>query len=211
MSAVLVDYALTNVADVKESLNIASADHTKDNLITRKINQVTDLIEKYCGRRFKLTEYSEYYDGSNIDEITLRNRPIVIDGSHLFTAEFRDTSLNEGDFDTIESQIYFVDESAGIVKLNYRAVGRWNRYRYGYWAGYATIPNDLAEAAATLAAYYVNNPTGAFVGTSLRKEGQREIRYSNTNNTLTFMNIVQQLGLDETINAYANLPLLTEQ
>lgn len=211
--ATLVDYALTNVDDVKELLGIASSDHSKDNLIIRKINQVTDMIERYTGRRFKLSQYTEYQDASHIDEMTLKNRPVVIDDDHTFSSGRRDTSLNDDDFDTTEANLYFVDKSSGIVKLNYFATGHWQRYRFNYWAGYATIPNDLAEAAASLAAYFVQDPSGALVGLASRKEGQREVRYSNSSSSgsLNFSSIAQQLGVDATLNAYSNLPLISEQ
>lgn len=210
MPAVLVDYALTTVSDVKENLGLASSDHTKDNLITRKINQISDLIQNYCGRNFKLQAYVQYYDGSNIDELVLKQRPIVSDGTHSFSVESRNTSLNDGNFETLNTDLYFIDTTSGVLELNFNARGHWDRYRVTYSAGYATIPNDLAEAAATLAAYFVNHPAGATVGVVLQKEGQRELRYNPNNNTLNFKNIIQQLGIDETIDSYANLPVLTD-
>lgn len=205
----LVDYALTTVSDVKESLGIASSDHSKDNLITRKINQVTDLIQTYTGRTFKLAQYTEYYDGSNTDQIVLRQRPITVDASHPFLVEQRDTTLNQDGFETIPSELYFVDANSGVVDLDYNARGHWDRYRYTYYGGYATIPNDLAEAANMLACYFVNNPAGARIGVALIKEGQRETRLGNNNNTMTFRNIIQQLGVDAIIDSYSNMPLLT--
>lgn len=209
--ATLVTYALTTVADVKESLEIASSDHTKDNLIIRKINQVTDAIQTYCGRNFTLQQYIEYADGSGTDQIVLKQRPVVVDASHLFSVERRDTSLNDEDFETLEADLSFVDSTAGVVDLNYVASGRWDRYRYTYWAGYATIPNDIAEAANMLACYFVQNPSGATVGVAQIKEGQREVRYSNSssNSSLSFKTLVQQLGIDSVLDSYSNLPLLT--
>lgn len=206
--ASLVTYALTNVADVKESLGIQSGDLSWDNLIIRKINQVTDQIENYCQRRFALTSYVEEYRASQIDEMTLKQRPIVVDGSHTFTAEWRTTALNVGDWETIDAQLYFIETTAGVLKLMFRAAGSWNRYRFTYSAGYATIPNDLAEAACQIACYYVTNATGNNVNVQLLKEGQREARYFEKTN---FYGILQQLGVDEIIDAYANIPVLTDR
>lgn len=204
----LVDYALTTVADVKENLGLASSDHSKDNLITRKINQVTDLIQKYCGRQFKLQQYTEDKDGSQIDTMVLDQRPVVIDDDHAFGVQRRDTSLNESNFETVDSNLAFVDLNSGVVELNYNALGHWNRYRYTYWAGYATIPNDLAEAAATIAAYFVNNPAGTDVGMLMRKEGQREVRYASAG--LSFKTLIEQLGVDGVLDSYSNQPVLTD-
>lgn len=210
----LVAYALTNVADVKESLGIASSNTTKDNLIIRKINQVTDMIEDYCQRRFALTNYvQEEYKASQIDEIVLKQRPIVIDGTHTFLAEWRTTAFNMGaaadTWETIDSQLYFVDESSGVINLMYNALGHWNRYRYTYWAGYATIPNDLAEAANMLACYFVNNPNGFNVGLQEKQEGSRRVRYFPIPNS--FKSLLQQLGIDQIIDNYADEPVLTDR
>lgn len=204
--AVPLSYALTTLADVKESLGIASSDHSKDNLIIRKINQATLAIENYTGRRFALTTYTnEEYNGSNIDQLILRNRPIV----GAVTINGRDTTLNESDFTTVESDLYFSNLDAGVLDLNFNALGRWSRYTVTYTAGYATIPEDLAEAAASLAAYYVNEADATNVGISEKQEGQRRVKYATggSNAGVSFDNILSSLGIDEIINSYSNYPL----
>lgn len=205
--AVLKDYALTTVADVKENLGIASSDSSKNNLIIRKINQATGIIENYCGRRFKSTAYTdELYNGNGTDQLVLRQRPII--GS--VTLESRDTSLNEADFDTVDSELYFIDTESGILNLNFRSGGHWGRYAVTYTAGYETIPDDLAEACASLAAYLVTNADSGSVNVSSKQEGQRKVTYSQSG--LTGVEAMfQQLGIDETINAYANTPVFAEK
>lgn len=205
--ASLVDYALTNVADVKESLGISSGDTSKDNLIIRKINQVTDLIQNYCDRTFKLQQYTEYYDGSDTDEIVLKQRPIVADGSHAFLVERRDTSLNQESFETIDSSLFFIDNNSGVLELDYNALGGWNRYRYTYYAGYATTPNDLAEAAVAVVCFFVQNSNAVGVGKYSVREGQKQIVYQRLQQS--FKTIIEELGVDGIIDSYANLPLLT--
>lgn len=203
MAAILA-YALTNLADVKESLGIASSDTTKDNLIIRKINQATRAIENYCGRRFAATTYTDIeYDATNTDVLVLRQRPVI----SLTSLSIRDTGLNMADFEDIDAELYFVDEDAGLIKLMFTARGRWDRYKVSYVAGYTTIPEDLAEACASLAAYYVTNASGAQVGVNEKQEGQRRVRYGTNNQTLSFDNILAQLGIDATIQSYANYPL----
>jgi len=204
--ASLLSYALTNVSDVKESLGIVSSDQSYDNLITRKINQVTRQIEAYCSRRFKSTTYTqEEYNATNTDQIILYQRPVI----GAITLEVRDTSLNSADYETIESTLYFVDENAGLINTLFNARGRWSRFLITYTAGYAIIPEDLAEAAATLAAYYTINPDGGDVGIAEKREGQRLIRYSNAN--LSFKTIMENLGVDEIINSYSNNPVMTDR
>lgn len=204
--ASILSYALTNLADTKESLGISSSDTTKDNLIIRKINQATRAIENYCGRRFALTTYTDVeYDATQIDELVLRQRPIT-----TFTSlEIRDSALNYDTWETIDSQLYFVDTNAGVVELLFNATGRWNRYRVNYTAGYGTIPEDLAEACVSLACYFYNNADGSDVGVARKKEGQRELQYANGN--LNFKSICQNLGIDAALDSYANNPIMTDR
>lgn len=206
--ASLLTYALTSLSDVKESLGIPSSNTTKDNLIIRKINQATRAIENYCGRRFQATTYTDVeYAATNTDQLVLRQRPVI-----TFTAlGVRDSGLNQSDWDDVEAQTYFVHKAAGVIDLLFRTYGHWNRYKVSYTAGYQTIPEDLAEACATLAAYYVNNASGTQVGSAMKKEGQRELRYANNNNLLSFDNILAQLGIDGIVQSYSNNPIMTNR
>lgn len=209
--ASLLSYALTTVADVKESLGIASSDHSKDNLIIRKINQATIAIENYTGRRFALTTYTdEEYNGSGIDQIVLQQRPIV----GTVTLKNRDTSLNEADFDTVDSNLLFINAEAGVLDLNFNAIGHWGRYAVTYQAGYATIPADIAEAAASLAAYYVNEADATNVGIAEKQEGQRRIKYASgggSGSGASFGGITSALGIDGILQSYSNYPITGNQ
>ena len=205
----ILTYALTTVADVKETLGIASSNTTKDNLITRKINQATEMIEGYCNRRFKeQTNVVEYYDGGDSGSLLLRGRPIT--NTTTFLLESRDTSLNDNDFSSINAENYFVDNAAGVVDGLSSFSGRWDRYRVTYSYGYSTIPSDLAEACATLAAYLVNNDASSVAGISGKKEGTREVRYSNNKGGYDSGNIIDQLGLKITLDRYAE-PVISGQ
>lgn len=204
--ASLLSYALTDTASVKESLGIASSNTQYDNLIVRKINQATRAIEGYCGRRFKLTTYTDVeYDSPQVNVVVLRQRPIT-----TFTSfSTRNTGLNISNWETIDSDLYFVDYNAGVLELNFNARGSWNRYKVSYTAGYGTIPDDLAEACASLACYYFNNADGTDVGVLQKKEGQRELRYSN--GTLDFKTISKNLGIDSILDYYSNYPIATDR
>lgn len=199
--ASLLSYALTTVADVKELLDIPSSDTSKDNLIIRKINQATIMIERYTGRRFALTTYTdEEYNSTGTDQLVLRQRPIV----SISSISSRDTSLNEADWDALDTEIFFQDNDSGIVRLLFSTFGRWNRYKVTYSAGYTTIPEDIAEAAAMLAAYLLENGTS---GTAVKSksEGQRRIEYFDQSQNSN--DLFQQLGIDEILKSYANYPI----
>lgn len=208
--AELLSYALTTLADVKETLDIASSDTSKDNLIIRKINQATEMIENYTGRRFKLTSYTnEEYDATGTDQLILRQRPI--DTAYTFSLGYRDTSLNDNDWSTSDTNLYFVDSESGVMDLNFISSGHWNRYRVSYRAGYSTIPADLAEACATLAAYLVDSGTS---GTNVKKkqEGARSIEYFDPKAGATSTSdIFDMLNITGTLNAYSNNPILADK
>jgi hypothetical protein len=193
--ATLLDYALTTVADVKETLGIASGDNSKNNLIIRKINQATQMIEGYCQRRFKQTNYVEYYSGGGGDQLLLRNCPVIT--SEPFSVQARATVRNNDDFNTVGTDLYFIDENAGIINAIASFYGRWDEYKVTYTAGFATIPDDIAEACATLAAYLVTDPsTSAFI--AKKREGSREVQYTQGSKA----DLLSELGLNTTLDKY---------
>jgi len=201
--ATLNDNALCSLDDVKESLGIASSDTSYDNLIIRKINQASQAIENYCERSFKAADYVEDINGTDTDEITLKQRPINGD----ITLSYRGTVENLDNFYDVNSNYYFADTTAGIVKLLFNANGKWSAWRVTYNAGYTTIPSDLAEACADLAAYYVMNADGN-INVQERQEGQRRVRYYP--GIQGFRNLCVQLGIDQVIDSYANWPLISQ-
>jgi hypothetical protein len=204
----LNSWALTSVADVKESLSIDAGDTTKDNLITRKINQATDMIESYCNldndHHFASTTYTnEEYDGSGTNQLSLRARPVI-----TFTSlEQRSSTQNINDWVTLSSTDYFVDDNAGVIDALLGFYYRWNLYRVTYTAGYATIPSDLAEACATLAAFMVENGTTG-VAVKRKNQGPKSIEYFQP---MQGGSLIENLGLDDVLARYTNPPILEDK
>ena len=204
----LITNALTTVADVKESMGIT--DSTQDNLIIRKINQATILIENYCLRTFQSTVYTnDMYDATQVDVLVLRQRPVT----NIASIEIRDSGLNINNWETIDSKLYHCDAGsaqakAGVVALMFQALGRWDRYRVTYTAGYTTIPQDLNEACATLAAYYVTNSDGN-IAVKIKQEGSRKIEYYG--GIESFSGLIHMLGIDQTIDYYSNMPVQADR
>lgn len=207
--AVLLSYALTTVADVKESLGIDAGNTSKDNLIIRKINQATLAIESFCNlaldHHFKQTTYTnEEYGGTGINQLVLKMRPVT----SVSSFQYRNTTSNEDSWSDTEGELFFNDLSAGVLDLNYTQTNNWASYRVTYTAGYATIPADLSEACATLAAYMVENSSS---GTTVKRkrEGQREVEYFqlNTGGSNNSNSLIEQLGLDDLLNRYVNYAL----
>lgn len=205
--ATLKTYALTTVADVKENLSIPSSNHTYDNLIIRKINQATAMIESFCGRRFKAADYAdEIYNGTGTNQLVLKQRPIIGD----VTLKIRDGGLNENNFETVESELVFADAASGVLDLLFNTAKYWGSYALTYRAGYETIPDDLAEACASLAAYLVNNADTGSVNVRSKQEGQRKVDYSQQGLGGT-TSLFKQLGIDDVLAVYANTPVFADK
>lgn len=204
--ASILSYALTTLADVKETLGIDSGVTTKDNLIIRKINQATEMIERYCGlprdHHFAETTYTqEEFNGTGTNVLVLRMWPV--NSGETFTLQERGTSQNLDDWDTVDTENYHVNYKAGLVRGLFTFLKYPHLYRVTYTAGYSTIPADLAEAAVTLAGYLVDNATS---GTSVKRkrEGQREIEYHAPQSDDS---LFKSLGIDDILNTYGLDPL----
>lgn len=197
--ATLYSYALITLADVKETLGISSGDSSKNNLIIRKINQATDIIEGWCGldtdHHLAQTTYTdEEYDGTGTLELVLRAKPVTAVSSF----QVRSNIENISDWDDIASTDYFINEHSGILEGLNSLAENYNLYRVSYTAGYSTIPADLAEACATLAAYLVENAqTGS--GVKSKQEGSRKIEYHQPSQGDS---LVTQLGIDDVLTRY---------
>lgn len=203
--ATLLSYALVTLADVKESLGIDSGNTSRDNLIIRKINQATEMIEGFCSlpvdHHFKQTTYTdELYDATQTNAITLRMRPV----SSVSVSQ-RDNTLNEDSFTVIDTENYFVDSTSGVIDTSFGLSGSVNGYRVTYTAGYSTIPADLSEACVMLASFLVENSSSGGAAIKSKQEGQRKIEYFQSDTGTD--SLIEQLGIDDMIQRYRRYPL----
>jgi len=203
--ATLNSWALTSVSDVKESLGITGT--SQDNLIIRKINQATDMIESFCGKNnsqhFASTGYAEEYDGTSTNQLILKNRPII-----SFTSlQVRDGTQNISSFSSVNTQDYFVDMTAGVLDGLSYFYYTWNYYKATYTAGFVTIPSDLAEACVMLASALVDNAsTGSAVKS--KSQGPKKIEYYDTPQG---QSLITQLGIDDMLQRYTDVPILADK
>lgn len=200
--AELVDYALTTLEDVRETLGIASGDLSWDNLIKRKINQATEIIEGWCQRRFVDTTYTdELYDATHDNQLTLRNYPVTTTATFALSA--RDTTLNQDSFDSVDSEQYFLDRNAGVIDAVSSFWGSYDQWKVTYSAGYTTIPSDLAEACATLAGFLTVNDPASQTGIDMMREGAREVRYRDISFGGENSDLFADLGILPTLQRYS--------
>lgn len=202
----LNSWALTSEADVKESLGITGT--SQDNLIRRKINQATDMIEAFCGKNngqhFASTTYTnEEYDGTGTNQLILRNAPVI----SLSNFSERNTTENDNDWTTIETRDYFVDLTAGVIDCRFGILNYWNLYKVTYVAGFATIPSDLAEACVMLSCALIES---ASTGASVKKktQGPKTIEYYDS---VQGESLITQLGIDDMLQRYVRISILPDK
>jgi len=130
----LASYALTTVARFKTYADISTA--SDDTLLEDLVNAVSDWVENYCGRRFKQTAHSQKeIDSDGSKYLFCPEYPVSSTAS--FTLEIRTSAENEDEWESIDSEDYFVDYDNGIITI---AAGNWlkgkKKYRVTYTAGY---------------------------------------------------------------------------
>ena len=125
-------YSLTTKDRFKNYAEVSGS--SDDTLITILINQITEFVENYTGRRFKQTTYTnEEYDGTGTNTLILKQYPV----STFTSLNERSTRQNESDWNTIDSTDYFVDLATGIITLiPYEFIPGTKLYRATYTAGY---------------------------------------------------------------------------
>lgn len=127
--------ALTSVQRVADYLDLGTlvsgtATHT---LVERLVNDVSSYVQRYLGYALKKAAVTnEEYDTERSDILVLERFPIL--SAETFTLQRRNTSLNEDEWETVESKYYSVDHDAGIVYMV--GNGTFARTRRGYRASY---------------------------------------------------------------------------
>lgn len=147
--AVNANIALISLDDAEDLLKISNSNATETEILEALIDQVSAMINRYCGRQFISRSWTEYYNGRGQAELILRNFPIV-----SITSLYNSTNLREW------TSTYLVDVSANVlVKKDQGIIRLWNNehsflsgeenIKIVYTAGYAVadVPQDLKFAA----------------------------------------------------------------
>lgn len=156
-------YAITTKEKVKLLGGISGT--TNDTLIDMLIDQVTDMIESICGRRFFSTEYTdeEYDSPDQGDKIFLKNKPIT----ELASVQYRGGTISSPTWIDFDANSYLLYGARGYVKFFTVFTKGYLNLRFTYTAGYLidwaedddpeahTLPRDLTMVATqlVLAAY----------------------------------------------------------
>ena len=128
-------WGLTTVARFKAY--IKKTTNEDDTLIETIINIVSDLVERYCDRRFLQTTYTdEYYDGTGSNRMLLKQYPV--DSATTVVIDERSGDFNSDSWNSLDSDLFHVDLITGLIELigaRFAEVPR--KYRIDYKAGYA--------------------------------------------------------------------------
>ncbi len=196
-------YALTTPERLAAFLNIDLPTGVQLTVMESMINFVTDFIEKQTHTRFKKTTYnSEVYDTDRSQTINLKHFPIL--SSDPIILERRNSTLNEGDWEVVDGQYYFVDYEAGIIRA---AGGQYfsptlGGYRVTYTSGYdfdntATFLGDTEAGEVEYAAWMLLQNLWNNKGTSNNVKSESIGDYSVT----YFANVQSTLFNDENLMA----------
>lgn len=190
--ATLKAYALTTVQRVADFIGLGTiaANSTEETILTNLINQLTEFVENYIGARIHKTTYTqELYDGTGTDTLLLKQYPVVVASGLVL--EVRTSGLNEDDWETEDSNLFYLDYSTGIIRF---IPGRvfikgYQKYRATYTAGFDydntttflsdTEGADLEYAAWKLIATAWNERKGS-LGIQSESIGDYRVVYART-------------------------------
>ncbi len=154
----MIDYTLTQTADVKEYLNITSS--TYDALFQKLVYGVTEYLQSYLGgRSLKETTFTEYYDGDGNSTLLLRQYPV----SSVTSLSYKSGTNDSPVWNLIPTNNYDTVLASGLIKNATLPVGTQN-IKVVYIAGYKidfanrytpashTLPHDLWMIATQLVA-----------------------------------------------------------
>lgn len=155
---------LTTLPNAKEWLMIDATNNNHDALISRLITSASAFIESWCGVTFGQATYTETYNGTGTDRLTLRQNNVTAVVSVMVGGVAVPVAPNAQGygFGFDDHQLYMMGGSAAY---GYRGSG-YNVFPMDnqnvvvtYTAGYvvpAGIPADLEQACLELIAYKFN-------------------------------------------------------
>lgn len=137
---------LCTVSEVKQLVNIRPGATDDDAFIQRLITSTSQVFKRYTGRDIASAQYDEVYDGTGTPRLQLVNTPVISVTSLA-------VGLPNANRTTLTVNTEWVWNRHGIITLLGGLFSNLpNLVRVVYTAGYATIPTDVAEKCAKVAA-----------------------------------------------------------
>jgi len=162
---------LCSLDELKSYLAIAGTGH--DAALASLIAAASEAIENYCRRSFAAADHVEYHNGGGHARLILRRRPVV-----AVSGLWDDLAREFGDSSEIDEDEYVLDAERGLVtlKVGVFSDGEMN-VKVAYTAGYETIPDDIAQACAMLAAAWFHRGRTGGDGLAARSAGGATFQY----------------------------------
>jgi len=135
MAVIAAANALVSLADVKYEWGRAQTDTGDDDRAQTLINNISAVIELYCGRTFASTIYTdELIDGTSSKYLQLKHWPVIA---------FSTLKEDDATVDAANYKIYYAE---GLIYTD----GTWTvgaqNYKATYTAGYAVLPAAIKQA-----------------------------------------------------------------
>jgi hypothetical protein len=149
--------ALVDLDPAKTYLKIPLADDSMDELVKDFINEVSDLIERYCNRRFRSDTVVEIHDGGRTNQLLLKQWPVSAvvslheDANRVFGADSLIDASQYALRDDDTGEDYYLQRYDSIFS---QGVGTIRvEYTFGYVA-FTDVPGALQLATKRTIGYY---------------------------------------------------------
>lgn len=181
-------HALTTLADVKAYLGLSDSFTDHDALLEGLIDAITATIERFCKRKLKARDYSydedsdDYdsdnavLDGNGRDRLLLPQYP----GNSVTTVRINELAIDQSTGVYVTGWV--LDRASGVLYLRgYRFTRGLQNVELAYNAGYASVPDDLAQAAIAQTAWvYKEAPkAGNLLGVQSKTMPDGSVSYSS--------------------------------
>ena len=168
--------SLCTLAQCKAFKNITVADH--DTELARIILAVDDFVDAYCGRTLSQATFTEFHSTSSGDKaVVLKNPPVAsITSIHDDPARVYDSAVLVPATD----YVFELGDHDGRVWFDGPRTGGNHNLKVIYVGGYATIKDDLTQAAIELA--WLARDKGDLALLGLRSKGIAQGSFSMLNN-----------------------------
>lgn len=137
---------LCTVSEVKQLVNIRPGATDDDAFIQRLITSTSEVFRRYCGRAIGAASYDEVYDGTGTGRLQLVNTPVItVTAVSVGMPHANRIPL------TVNTE-WTWNRNGQIILLGGIFTYLPNYVRVAYQAGFVTVPTDVAEKCAKVAA-----------------------------------------------------------
>jgi hypothetical protein len=190
--------SLTTDTEVESYLGLAA--DTDATLIDALILAASERIERHCGRKFKIQEYTEYYSSDDVPDATImvENPPITnssgalvnsqaeIDASGLEVWDDADLAWDQSAQQVDSGNLVVIPDIGAVIVEEGLADGNYNSIKVVYYGGLslttAGLPDDLRMAANMVVATMYNRAKSRADG--LRRESEEGLSAEYAEDTI---------------------------